>query len=1158
MKKLRMIALILAILCLLAPLTQAVSAADLPASSEAVSSLDFSSFDETSVLARVSPSDLLSILLEHVYRDGQTLSAAEKNYLDLYFDEYLIYDGTIPPSLVSTKIKEGIISVIAKSYSYEAKNGKTVTYSPVRVTMGSVTKTLSYSSEHQAFVAELEDSSELFTLTVDYVGSISLPKETVNRLVTLAFDDASAAQWYEDEKQIYLAALAEYQNYLRAVEQYEADCVTYNEYLAKLSLYENALEAYQKNQEEWETYRQKQELYEVYLDNLDAYDQKLKKYNEDYKNYLAQIDARDAYLINLNKIRASLVPMESLFLTPSDKKTGTLYRALQNNELVTMFEKYQNVLPKKPIEGMRDEAERLNTLLGEYAEERKISEQKAFESYQKNYDEICRLFQSLYDRMSAIFAPPQGSDQSAMYTLMCAKLEAEYGIGTEESEYKKWRIQNVLAHLYLICRCLDDAKTSEATWNFYSNTGKACTYYYSELLAQNLIISDTNTANPSNLVWMNEVSVFDAPQMPEKPIEVIAPIPPTEMEEPIPPAIVEQPLPPEAMTPPIAPPEGDPSMMLRTEALRKALQNGELYERAEFSEDPTVPLPEIAIEKRTHGVSVYGARGCLLEATDPSALPTPSKDSETLPFSFEDGYDTYKLESWLPSKDGSVISAVYRRTAETRTYRATFMVNEIIVDEIQVPAMRTPHFNGSVSKKHTASTEYFFERWDPPLAPISGDTVYKAVFREQPRKYSVSFTILDHPTITKEYEWQAIPTPPTVSLKDQYYISGGSLFEFCGWGTAQGTLPPVTQDVTYTAQYQLLATLDADEMLLFEQSTSQGYLLISSGDKIASISNLIEKTVSENCRLDVLFSERNVTLSLDLAALQALQREGIAKLLLDQNETYGTAIRFFRSDGTEIFLSEGELRLSIPHSFGADAKIYLSSYDPSLQLLQATVSCTPTETEIKLIATAGIYYRPYERFTLAMNVGKNGQAMTNSSIYSEGDTVYFTVHPNAHYRISQIFFKNPITGETVPINQKYAVMPAYNAVLCVEFEPIEYTITFVYHGETKVEKHPFGAILTFPQIPTSFEENGLFYTFIGWSETASVVTRDATYTASYYSVRVEDVADDTEGSAWNAVIWNILVPLAILALLILGILIAVPIVIVKQVKKKKQKNSQNK
>ena len=252
MKKLRIIAFALAMLCLLAPLTQAVSAVELPASSEEMNSLDFSSYGNTTLHAHISPSDLLAMILQCIVGEERALSDAEKNYLDRYFDEYLIYDATLPPSLLSTETTERGITVKAQSYSYQAKNGATVTYFPVRVTMGSVAKPLSYSSAEHCFVAELEASSELSSLTVYYSGSVTLPKEMINRLLTMAFDDATSALLTEDEMLKYTAALAEYQNYLRAMEQYEADRLTYDAYLSSLELYEKAVEEYQKNQAEWE------------------------------------------------------------------------------------------------------------------------------------------------------------------------------------------------------------------------------------------------------------------------------------------------------------------------------------------------------------------------------------------------------------------------------------------------------------------------------------------------------------------------------------------------------------------------------------------------------------------------------------------------------------------------------------------------------------------------------------------------------------------------------------------------------------------------------------------------------------------------------------------------------------------------------------------
>ncbi len=1165
MKKFRIIiAFALAILCLLSPLTQTVLAAELTEPKESVKLLDFSSDNETTLHARLSPSDLLSILLKQVYEDDREPTTAEKEYLDHYFEEYLIYDATLPPSLVSTETTEQGITVMAKSYSFQTNNNETLTYLPVRVTLGETAKKLSYSSEKKCFVAELEPSSDLSSLTVFYSSSVTLPKEIINRLVTMAFDDATNAMKTEQTMLEYTAALKEYQNYLRAMEEYQADCLAYDAYLSSLELYCQALAEYEKNQAEWETYRQKYATYEAYLSELAVYNEKKAQYDKNYAAYTAKIREREAYLKNLDRIRVSLVPIESLFLLPSDRKTGTLYSALQNSELVAMFEKYQGILtknfgiPKETIADLRTDADRLNELLGEYNEKRKISEKEAFGCYRKNYDEICLLFNSLYERMSAIFAPPNEYSGSTVYTLMCAKLEAEYG--KEEASYKKWRIKNVLSHIYLICLCLDDTRKPEATWNFYADDGEAHTYYFSNLLSQNLIVSDTNSASPSKLFWREEVIVPQPPIMPSKPTAVPEPLPPTTMEKPSMPTEVEKPTEPTAVELPLPPSESDHSLVLRTGAICLELLSNKLYDRTELTEDPTIPLPEIAIEKQIEGVSIYGIGGRLLKGCDPFSLPTPSEDSETLPISYEDGYDTYTFVGWsMPQGarsllDGSSIYAIYQRTP--KTYRATFVIDGKTVFETQVPVTETPVFEDSVDKESAPDVDYLFHTWDPPLSPIHADTVYVAKYEEQPRKYSVTFQLLEQ-TLSRQYEYQELPVEPTVS--PLYYYSGASLFEFDGWDQE---IAPVTQNITYTAKYRelVLAKLpdDADGTLSFA-TTAQGFALVSSENRISSLGALFEKASAQNLRLDVLFSEQNVTLSVDTAALQALHKAGATEIFLDQNPTHGTAIRFLRADGSEVILYDGELRVSLPHSFNAEANVYLSAYYPTLNRVQKSVSCERTETEVKLIATAGVYYQPYERFALTLNVGEHGQAMTNETIYSEGEAIRLTIHPDANYQLSSIFFKNPSTDEITVTDPNNIVMPAWNTVLCVEFIPVEYTIQFVFHGQTITEKHPFGAELTFPEIPTSFEEDGFFYTFIGWSSTSSVVTGDTVYSANYYSVRAEDVADDGEGGAIEAVVRKIVLPLAALALLILAVLITTPIVIVKCVKKKKKaKNNQTK
>ncbi|MBO5939400.1 MAG: hypothetical protein J6Q82_07925 [Clostridia bacterium] len=1148
---------VLALLCLTAPITQVVSAAETsPAVTE--TSLDYSSEDDYMLQAVLSPSDLLTLLLETIYKNESALSEAEKSYLDRYFSEYLVYDGLLPPSLLSTEKSDSSVTVTAQGYSYIAKNGQTVSYLPVRALLGAKELPLVASSDGQHFsvtVTDLPSDTDPTSVTVFYQGSITLPKETVNQLVTMAYRDAKNALATEETMLQYTVALEEYQAYLRAIEQYEADCLNYDFYLSSLALYENALAEYKQNQRDWEIYRQKNKLYEEYLAKLATYDKEKKLYDKAYAEYTAQDKKYKAYLQNLDAIRISLHPMESLFLTPSDGSTGTLYRALQNSELVVMFEKYQGVLsktfgiPKETITNLRTDADLLNDLLGEYNKARTISEEAAFIFYKENYDQICSLFNSLYQRMSDILKP-------AVYTLMCAKLELEYP--EDKGTYKKWRIKNVLAHIYLICLCLDDERTPDNTWSFYADDGEPHPYYFSDLLNQNLIISDSNAANPSDLSWIPEVTELTPPVAPTEPIAVQQPIPPATLAEPTKPAEVTKPTAPMPKEEPIPPTQSDHELVLRTGEICLAYLDGALSERQELSEDPSIRLPEISVQKRIGAPSVFGARGVLLDVSDLSSLPTPSDNSALLPISFENEYATYTFDGWseptghslLRTSDDTFVYAKYRRKA--KCFEATFIIDGTTVSQISVPVGTTPVFVGSTNKASTPSTDYVFTTWDPPLSPIYGNTEYVAQYREQVRNYTVTFA-MEGQSLSQQVAWQATPTAPITPAS---YYSGGSLYEFDAWDKP---LTPTTDNITYTARYRELSLAQLPNTSIGSLSvapSATGYVLVSSEPRF-SLSALVAKAASEEKRLEIIFTDRGVSLTFDPSALQSLQQQGICELLLDQNPSYGTAIRCFRNDGTEISLGSGELRLNLEHGFATEKNIYLSAYYPALDRCQENIPCTSTSTTTQLLAATSVYYQPHRRFSLTLNVSEHGQAMASTTVYSAGEKILLTIRPDSNYRLSSLVFTDPVSGEQIATDPKNLTMPSFDAVLSVEFVPIEYQIEFQYHGQTIVQVQPFGSTVIFPEIPTSFEEDGFFYTFIGWSSTSSIVTGDMTYIANYYSIRAEEVADSGEGGAIESVVVDILLPISIIALFLLGVIITVPILIVKHVKKKK-KNRTNK
>lgn len=1145
------LAFALAILCLSAPFAQVASATELPSSATEGNALDFSSNDDYMLRAVLSPSDLLTLLLETVYENETPISEAEQKYLDRYFSDYLYYDGLLPASLLSTEKTDQSVTVTAQGYSYQANNGRTVTYLPVRAQIGTKEMTLTPAEDGQSFFAEFTDlpsDGDLSAVTVFYQGSITLPKEKVNQLLSMAYRDAQSANNTPSMPQ-YAAALKEYQQYLQAMEQYEAASVNYEIYLSSLALYEKAVQEYEQNQRDWEAYPQKEANYQAYLKEYELYEQKKAKYDLDHAEYLKNTEQQKAYTKNILKIRTALHPMESLFLTPTNGKTGTLYKGLQNAELVVMFEKYQGILssnfgiPKKTITDLRADADQLNELLGGYNDARNISEEKAFSYYKEHYDEICTLFNSLYQRMEDILKP-------AVYNIMCAKLELEYP--EDKGAYKKWRIKNVLAHIYLICLCLDDERTPNNTWTFFNDAGEEHTYYFSDLLSQNLIISDSDSADPSNLTWISKVPEMSAPIAPTEPTVVQKPIQPATLEEPKPPVEVAKPIEPTRMEEPLPPLESDLALILRTGEICAALGNGELSERQELTEDPTILLPEVSVEKRIGAPSVFGKQGKLLPVTDLTDLPEPSEDSELLPLSFDLDYATYTFDGWSEpistlnenASEDTCVYAKYRRAPQSFT--ANFVVDGQTFSQT-VSAGETPVFEGSTKKDSTETLDYIFTTWDPPLAPTYSDMEYVAQYQEKTRSYTVAFA-MEQQTLTQHYEWQQMPTVPLIPPS---YYSGGSLYEFESWDKE---LAPVTEDTVYTARYceLVLAELpDGENGSLSVAPSATGYVLVSSTRKIV-ISELVAKAIQEGKRLEILFSEDKISLTLDTDALKSLYRQNIHKLLLDRDPTYGTAIRCFKNDGREISLLNGELRVTAEHSFATDENIYLSAYYPSLDSYQWDVACASTSQTTQWISQTGVYYRTYRRYTLTLNVGEHGQVMANATLYSEGEKIQLTIRPDTNYRLSSLTFTDPIKGTTVKADPQNLVMPAWNAVLNAEFSPVEYRIEFVYHNQSTVQTYPFGATVIFPEIPMSFEEDGYFYTFIGWSSTESIVTGDMTYVANYHSIPIEEVADSGEGGAWRALILHIVLPLAIIVLLILSVIIVVPIIVVKQVKKKRK------
>ena len=663
--------------------------------------------------ACVSPSDLLSKILE----GKEILSTAEKEYLDGYFDEYLVYASALPDSLVKTETDGNTLSVSAESYSYTAENGIAVTFIPVYCAVNGARYEL---TDGKASGISYSDEADI---RVYYNGHLPLPEGTVNKLLNYTYKEAQLALSSAEFIVEYNKALAEYNKYIADAQKYETDKKNYEDYLSAKELYDKALALYEEDRKYADTYPSKLKEYTDYVNANEKYLSDLEKYRQDYAAYEKNYQDYAAYINNANSIRVAMTALDTIYIASGDKM-GSLYSAMQNNELVTMFEKYKSTLinsfgvKESDIALIRKYSDELNGLLTQYKEKKASSDKEAFEFYKANYQRLSFLFSSIYNKLTAIITP-------TIFNLICGKMELEYK--EDNGAYRKKRLKNVLASTYLIACALNDSVTAEATWRFYADDGEPHTYFFSDLLSLNAIITDTNRSNPAELSWIEPVELMEkAPTLPQKPTEVEKPIEPLYLEEPTEPHKVDEPTPPTPAQKPEFKEEYNTEVIHRAGDILLLLEDktSPLVLRDEINEptyfDVEIPVSVNISESASPTVTVYGRNGETEAVLDDlSKLHTLNTDS------YSDPYFNYTFYSWslsptenisLPDTLNESVSVYRLYTAEKRVYNITFSVDgkETV---LPVKAGELPSYNNiSTERKATPFTTIPSNISIPPYA----------------------------------------------------------------------------------------------------------------------------------------------------------------------------------------------------------------------------------------------------------------------------------------------------------------------------------------------------------------------------------------------------------------------------------------------------------
>lgn len=184
----------------------------------------------------------------------------------------------------------------------------------------------------------------------------------------------------------------------------------------------------------------------------------------------------------------------------------------------------------------------------------------------------------------------------------------------------------------------------------------------------------------------------------------------------------------------------------------------------------------------------------VLEGTIPTYDgPTPAKKSDV--------QHDYVFDGWnqeVKAVDGDIeYFAKYKE--EARKYTITWKnYDGTVLKTDQVPYGETPTYTGEEpTKEQTTQRTYTFDKWSPEISAVEDNKDYIASFKDEPRKYKVTWKNEDGSIIKVD----DVPygTVPTYEGDEPHKDSTPQLnYKFKSWTPL---LNPVTGDAEYTATY---------------------------------------------------------------------------------------------------------------------------------------------------------------------------------------------------------------------------------------------------------------------------------------------------------------------------------------------------------------------
>ena len=478
---------------------------------------------------------------------------------------------------------------------------------------------------------------------------------------------------------------------------------------------------------------------------------------------------------------------------------------------------------------------------------------------------------------------------------------------------------------------------------------------------------------------------------------------------------------------------------------------------------------------RSYTVSFRNEDGSLLQEVQVEYGKTPAYTGE-IPAKAKDVQYSYTFAGWDREFATVTGNAAYTATytKELNKYTVTFKNdNGSILQQSAFDYGTMPVYSGETPvKAATAQATYTFAGWSPALTPVSGDTVYTAIYTSEIKGYTVKFQNEDGSLLLQTKVPHGETPVYTGEIPTKARTAKFS-YEFAGWDQE---LAPVSGNMIYTATFTPILNkytvtfCDEDGTVLQESEVAYGEVPSYTG---------ATPTKAADAQYTYTFSawDKVVSAVTDDVTYTAQYRATTNTYTVTWVNEDGTLLE---KDSAVAYGTMPQYNGATPAKAGTANHTYtFAGWTPEVAAVSGDVTYT------------AVYDVSIKEYTISWDTDGDGKVDETTKVpYGE-----IPVHEDG-FKANEGQVGYDFAGWKPALT---AVTGDATYTATFEITAAKFTVTFQDEEGNVLRKERFiiDTMPVFEGTPTKEADAQYTYTFVAWDRAFEPVTKDTTYTASF-------------------------------------------------------------